>query len=59
MEGLLFVKLINKTGRMPWKSTDEAAGYDLYSTEEKTLQPFETYKFGLGIALQMPKWEQC
>lgn len=40
---------------MPTKATEHAAGYDLYSIEDKTIMPGEKCVISTGIALQIPE----
>ena len=42
---------------LPTRGTEEAAGYDLYSTNKYTLyiEPHDTIKIDLGIAIELPK----
>lgn len=48
-----FVKLTRKAVT-PTKWTEKSAGYDLYSTEEWVLQPWERWLFKTGLQLDMP-----
>lgn len=41
-------------GTVPTRGSREAAGYDIYATEDKTLKPFSIEKIRTGICLQMP-----
>ncbi|MCR5737660.1 MAG: dUTP diphosphatase [Eubacterium sp.] len=46
---------IDKNGFMPTKGTDEAAGFDLYSTESVDIRPHETVLIGTGVYAEIPK----
>lgn len=41
-------------GTVPTRGSREAAGYDIYAAEDKTLKPFSIEKIRTGICLQMP-----
>ena len=51
----LKVKLINKYAILPKKGSKEAAGFDLFSTTNKTLAPMERYCFKIGITVDIPE----
>lgn len=52
---VLQVKKLSEGAVLPKKGTSGAAGYDLYSVEEKTLEPWSVTPLGTGIAIQLPK----
>ena len=51
----LKVLKLNESSQVPVRSTEGAAGYDLYSIEEKTVPPFEKLLVGTGISIQLPE----
>ena len=51
---IITVKLLKKTGRLPEKSHDSDAGYDLFAPEDVVLRPGELKQVPMGIALQLP-----
>ena len=48
------IQLINEYAKVPVKATLHAAGYDLFSTETKTLIPGERHLFKTGIKMEIP-----
>ena len=52
----LKIKLLNKNATIPTRGSKEAAGYDLYSAEEKIIQPGTVEKISTGIAMELPQY---
>jgi len=48
------IKLISEDATIPYKGSEGAAGYDLYTTETYSLKPGEIKTFKTGIALSIP-----
>jgi len=48
------IKLLSEDATIPYKGSESAAGYDLYTTETHTLKPGEIKTFKTGIALSIP-----
>jgi len=46
-------KKLSENAKKPLRSTDGSVGYDLFSTENKTIKPGETTTIGTGIAIDM------
>ena len=51
----LKVLKLDDSSQVPTRSTTEAAGYDLYSIEDKTIPPFEKLLIDTGISIQLPE----
>lgn len=51
---IIKAKKLSEAAILPSQNTDGDAGYDLYSTEERLLLPFERYLFRTNIALAIP-----
>ena len=51
----LKIKLLDKNATIPTRGSEEAAGYDLYSAEEKIIQPGTVEKISTGIAMELPQ----
>lgn len=49
------IKRITPSGRLPARGTDGAAGYDLYASCACHINPGETKKVPLGIAMEIPE----
>ena len=50
------IKKIRKTAKTPTRGSEYAAGYDLYSAEDKIIIfPHSTTKIGTGIAAEIPE----
>jgi len=49
-----YSKLI-KEAREPFQANDSDAGYDLFSTEYATIEPFQRKLVGTGITVEIPK----
>ncbi len=49
----LLVKKLNNDAVLPYRATEESAGYDLSSCEEVTINPHETVKIHTGIAVEL------
>ena len=52
----LKIKLLDKNATIPTRGSEEAAGYDLYSAEEKIIQPGTVEKISTGIAMELPQY---
>jgi dUTP pyrophosphatase len=50
----LLVKRLSKDAKLPVRSTDGAAGYDLCSTENVTLEPGARHMVSTGLAIKIP-----
>ena len=50
------IKKLNENAIIPVKGSEEAAGYDLFSNNEKdiTISAHSTVKIGTGLALSIP-----
>jgi dUTP pyrophosphatase len=48
------IKKLHPDAKVPTLGTENAAGFDLYSVEERTLQPGERYAFSTGISIEIP-----
>lgn len=48
------VKKLYKESKLPTKATEGSAGFDLYAYTEAPLEPGETFKYKIGIALEIP-----
>ena len=49
------IKRLYPDAKIPTISTEYAAGFDLYSVEDYTLQPGEIHAISTGIAIQIPE----
>lgn len=49
------IKLLHPDAKTPEYSTNEAAGFDLYSVEDATIMPGELKMLHTGISLEFPK----
>ena len=49
------VKKLHPDAKIPTLGTEHAAGFDIYSAEDYTLQPEETYAVHSGIAMEIPE----
>ena len=49
------IKLLNDNAKLPTKGTDDAAGYDLYSSEAILARKGCTTFIPTGIAIELPK----
>ena len=47
------VKLLHSDAKIPFYGSEGAAGFDLYSIEDKEINPGETIMVGTGIALEI------
>lgn len=54
VDALLGVKLLRQTSKMPTRATPSAAGFDLYSDDEKAVLPCATQIVATGIAVEIP-----
>ena len=48
-------KLLKVGAKLPEYAHDSDAGFDLFSTESKTLEPGERYVFQLGLSSEIPQ----
>lgn len=50
------IKFLNENAKMPTRSSDMAAGWDLYAatTEPIDIAPHSTVKVGTGLSMQLP-----
>ena len=48
------VKLLSETAKAPSRQSERAAGYDLYSSEDTKISPYERNLVPLGIAVAIP-----
>lgn len=48
------IKLLHESAVVPTRAHYNDAGWDLYSTENKSLYPGERHAFGTGIAVEIP-----
>jgi dUTP pyrophosphatase len=48
------IKLLSSEAKIPTHGSDFAAGYDLYTNDEKTLQPLERHAYKTGVSFAMP-----
>lgn len=51
----LKVSKLNSQAVLPNYSYEDDAGFDLYSIEDVTLNPFERFQIKTGISMQIPK----
>lgn len=49
------MEVVHNIGTLPQYQTEDAAGMDLHSTEEKTLQPLERALIDTGLRVAIPK----
>lgn len=51
------VKKLNNLAKLPYRSSEFAAGYDLYAATEYDIEipPHKTVKIGTGLAFELPK----
>jgi len=49
------IKKLSELAKIPTRGSIFAAGYDLYSTEDYTLNPLERYLFKTGISIAIPQ----
>ena len=48
------IKKLSEDAKVPVYGTEHAAGFDIYSVEDYTLKPGETYAVHSGIAMEIP-----
>lgn len=48
------IKLLSDKAMIPYRGSEEAAGYDLYSTDSTDINPGECKLISTGIAMQLP-----
>ncbi len=48
------IKKLHPDAKIPTYGTEHAAGFDIYSAEDYTLQPGETYAVHSGISMEIP-----
>jgi dUTP pyrophosphatase len=53
------VKLLHPEAKIPLYGSEEAAGFDLYSIEEKTISPGERVLISTGISMEYPSGYCC
>ena len=51
---LLKIKLLSPNAKIPCRKSLFSAGFDLYSSEEYTLQPFGSIIISTGISVEIP-----
>lgn len=52
---MLKIHKLNPDAKVPVKTTDGAAGFDLYAQEAYKLEPGEWRNFKLGLAIEIPE----
>lgn len=52
---LLMFKLLSEGAELPSYAHPDDAGFDIYSTETKTLEPGERYVFQTGLSAEIPE----
>lgn len=55
MEYELKIKLIDKDAKLPYRANEGDAGLDLFSIEEKVIQPGDSALIRTGIQIELPK----
>jgi len=50
------IQLLHKDARIPQRIRKWDAGLSLISLEDKILEPWERYRFKLGIAIELERW---
>lgn len=53
---LVKTKLLNENATLPTRATDQAAGLDIYSSEDKIVPPFGIINIKTGIAMEYPPY---
>ncbi len=48
------IKLLSDKAMIPYRGSEEAAGYDLYSIDSVDINPGECKLISTGIAMQLP-----
>jgi dUTP pyrophosphatase len=48
------IKLINENSKVPSKSSNDDAGYDLYASEDYFIKPMERCLIKTGVAISIP-----
>jgi dUTP pyrophosphatase len=48
------VQLIHPEAKLPYRASDSAAGYDLFSVDFWILKPGERHLYGTGLSLEIP-----
>lgn len=51
----LLAKQLSPVGRVPVKSSDRAAGFDIYTNENATIRAGSSRVFSTGVALAIPR----
>ncbi len=46
---------LNKEGKEPFQANESDAGYDLFSTEYITIEPFQRRLVSTGISIEIPE----
>lgn len=49
------IKKLSKNAIIPTRGSDDAAGYDLYSTEDFTLNPGSRHLFKTNVSVKIPR----
>jgi dUTP pyrophosphatase len=49
------INLNHSDAKMPFYGSEEAAGFDLHSVEDRTIKPKETALIGTGVHMELPK----
>jgi len=49
----MFIKKLYKDTTLPTKAHSDDAGFDVYSREDKLIEPGKRYNFALGFALEL------
>lgn len=55
MKPIIKIKKLKTYATTPTKGSDYSAGYDLYSCEDKIIEPYKTEKISTGIAMELPQ----
>ena len=51
----LLFKKVRSGAKIPIRMTDNAAGFDLFATEQVLVNPYQTVQIDTGIAVEFPK----
>lgn len=51
----LIIKLVHEDAKLPYRANEGDAGLDLFSIEEKIIQPGEATLVGTGLQIELPK----
>jgi dUTP pyrophosphatase len=55
MHPTIKIRLLDKEAKVPTYGSEEAAGFDLYSSEDSIILPGETKKIKTSLSVEMPK----